>query len=103
MGTQRFAYVAQLACMSELGDLDKTLDFMLELRSNLTSFLALLEAAETEALSAGEDVDDEAFHDYLTLRMGVTSIQARIAWCDETRERILERQRAIAAKEKASA
>jgi len=103
MGTQRFAYVAQLAFLSELGDLDRTLDFMLELRSNLTGFLAMLEAGEIESSLSGEDIDDEAFHDYLTLRMGITSIRARIAWCDESCERIRERQRSIDAKEKVHA
>ena len=99
MGTQRFAYVAQLSFFAELGDLERTLDFILELRVQLVSFLAFLEATMADISLTGEDLPDEMFHDYLCLRMGVTSIRARIAWCDESVNRISERQRASGTKE----
>ena len=98
MGTQRFAYIAQLAFFAELGDLERTLDFILELRSQFVSFLAMLAATEAEISLAEEDLPDETFHDYLCLRMGVTSIHAHIAWCDESVDRICERQRNLGSK-----
>ena len=48
MGTERFAYLAQLCFMHEIDDLEATSDFMLELRSRLIGFLALLQQAESD-------------------------------------------------------
>ena len=101
MGTQRFAYVAQLCFMHELDDLEATSDFMLELRSRLGEFLALLQQAELELAGAdGAHVDTlsgEDFHVYLAVRMGVRSLRSRIDWCDEVLERIERRRRPRAA------
>ena len=97
MGTQRFAYVAQLFFMHELDDLEATSDFMLELRSRLGEFLALLQQAELDI--AGPDcarLDDssgEDFHAYLAVRMGVRSLRSRIDWCDEVLAHIERRRR----------
>ena len=101
MGTQRFAYVAQLCFMHELDDLEATSDFMLELRSRLGEFLALLQQAELEIAGAdGVQVDTlsgEDFHVYLAVRMGVRSLRSRVDWCDEALERIERRRRPRAA------
>ena len=101
MGTQRFAYVAQLCFMHELDDLEATSDFMLELRSRLGEFLALLQQAELELAGAdGAHVDTlsgEDFHVYLAVRMGVRSLRSRVDWCDEVLERIERRRRPRAA------
>ena len=97
MGTQRFAYVAQLCFMHELDDLEATGDFMLELRSRLGEFLALLQQAELEI--AGPDgarvdaLSGEDFHVYLAVRMGVRSLRSRFDWCDEALAHIERRRR----------
>ena len=97
MGTQRFAYVAQLCFMHELDDLEVTSDFMLELRSRLGEFLALLQQAELAiAGTDGTCVDTlsaEDFHVYLAVRMGVRSLRSKVDWCDEALERIERRRR----------
>ncbi len=96
MGTQRFAYVAQLAFLHEAHDSSLTLDFMQQLRKELSHFLSFLQRGEDLYAAAAQDpaaLSDIEFHDYLCLRMGVTSISARIAWCDECIERIRGRRR----------
>ena len=97
MGAERFAYLGQLCFMHELDDLQATGDFMLELRSRLGAFLALLQQAESDL--AGTDgarldtLNAEDFHVYLAVRMGVRSVRAKVDWCDEALERIEHRQR----------
>ena len=97
MGTERFAYVAQLCFMHELEDLEATTDFMLDLRSRLGEFLALLLQAESEF--AGNDtgeldnLNSEDFHVFLAVRMGIHSLRAKVQWCEEALGRIeLRRQ-----------
>ena len=97
MGTERFAYLGQLCFMHELDDLQATGDFMLELRSRLGAFLALLQQAESDL--AGTDgarldtLNAEDFHVYLAVRMGVRSLRAKVDWCDEALEHIEHRRR----------
>lgn len=97
MGTERFAYLGQLCFMHELDDLQATGDFMLELRSRLGAFLALLQQAESDL--AGTDgarldtLNAEDFHVYLAVRMGVRSLRAKVDWCDEALEQIERRRR----------
>ena len=97
MGTERFAYVAQLCFMHELDDLEATSDFMLELRSRLDGFLALLQQAESDI--AGTDgsrldtLNGEDFHVYLAVRMGIRSLRSKVEWCDEALEHIEQRRR----------
>ena len=101
MGAERFAYLGQLCFMHELDDLQATGDFMLELRSRLGAFLALLQQAESDL--AGTDgarldtLNAEDFHVYLAVRMGVRSLRAKVDWCDEALEHIEYRQRPRAA------
>ena len=101
MGAERFAYLGQLCFMHELDDLQATGDFMLELRSRLGAFLALLQQAESDL--AGTDgarldtLNAEDFHVYLAVRMGVRSLRAKVDWCDEALERIEHRRRPRAA------
>lgn len=97
MGTERFAYLAQLCFMHEIDDLEETGDFMLELRSRLIEFLALLQQAVSDCAGTnGERLDAlnaEDFHDYLAMRMGVRSLRAKVDWCDEALEHIERRRR----------
>ena len=88
VGTERFAYLAQLYFMDALGDLQETRAFMTELRGHLAGWLAQLRALEQEIVAAhGGDparYGDAGFHRFAALRMGVHSIGSKVAWCDET-------------------
>ncbi len=99
MGTQRFAYIAQLAFFSELRDLDRTLEFFRDLRSKCNQLLTTLEAIETEEALEDKEMSDVEFHDSLCLQMGLTSLRGRIEWCDECMERIRQRQQSSSNKE----
>ncbi len=88
VGTERFAYVAQLYFMDAIGDLQETRAFMTALRGHLAGWLAGLHAVEREVTStfgdAPERYSDGGFHRFATLRMGIHSIGSKVAWCDET-------------------
>ena len=88
VGTERFAYLAQLYFMDALGDIHETRAFMTALRSHLTGWLAQLRAVEHD-VAATHGVDparysDAGFHHFAALRMGIHSIGSKVAWCDET-------------------
>ena len=92
--SERFAYMAQLFFMDELGDLEETEAFMVELRAHLAEWLASLRETERGVLAtegSWEEFDDTGFHRMSTLRMGILSIGAKLAWCDETLQRIRAR------------
>ncbi len=96
MGTERFAYVAQLCFMHELDNLEATTEFMLELRGKLSDFLTMLLGVESELTGRGQAAIDslsaEDFHVHLALRMGIHSMRAKVRWCDEALTRIKQRQ-----------
>lgn len=88
VGTERFAYLAQLYFMDALGDLRETRAFMTALRGRLAGWLAELRALEQEVVAAhGGDAaryGDTGFHHFAALRMGIHSIGSKVTWCDET-------------------
>lgn len=88
VGSERFAYLAQLYFMDAIGDLGETRAFMRELREHLAGWLAQLQALEREVSDAHGDAperySDAGFHRFATLRMGIHSIGSKVAWCDET-------------------
>ncbi len=88
VGTERFAYLAQLYFMDALGDLQETRAFMTALRESLARWLAQLQAVEREVVAAHggapEHYSDGGFHRFAALRMGIHSVGAKVAWCDET-------------------
>ena len=88
IGTERFAYLAQLYFMDAIGDLDHTRGFMTALRDNLSRWLAQLRAIERDIVAthgdAPEHYSDRDFHQFAALRMGIHSIGSKVAWCDET-------------------
>ncbi len=95
VGTERFAYLGQLFFMDELGDLAATRAFMVELRARLAAWLAELEAIEARIATAPgypDDLPPERFHPHAALRMGLLTLAAKLAWCDETIERIDRRK-----------
>ncbi len=95
VGAERFAYLAQLAFMDELDDPRETLDFMRSLRGRLAAWRAELEAIETGAFATVPGfpyrLPAEAFHHHATLRMGLHTLAAKLAWCDETIARLERR------------
>lgn len=95
MGTERFEYLAQLYFMDELGDLAETRRFMAQLRTRLATWLAELKRIEEDALRQISEhegrVSPSGFHRFAALRMGLLSIAAKIAWCDETLRALDER------------
>ncbi len=88
VGAERFAYLAQLYFMDALGDVHETRAFMEALREHLARWLAQLRAVERDVTAAFGDAperySDAGFHRFAALRMGIHSIGAKVAWCDET-------------------
>ncbi|WP_419165188.1 PadR family transcriptional regulator [Candidatus Palauibacter sp.] len=88
VGTERFAYLAQLYFMDAIGDIRQTRAFMTALRDHLSGWLAQLRAVEREIIAAHgeapERYSDAGFHQFATLRMGIHSIGSKVTWCDET-------------------
>lgn len=95
IGDERYAYVAQLFFMAELSDLKRTAEFVEQLRAMRAEQLDALRGIERELSQENggtpRDMSDDDFHRYLTLRAGLATAAARVAWCDEALERIRER------------
>jgi len=87
VGTERFAYLAQLYFMDTIGDIHETRAFMTQLRDHFSRWLAQLRAIERDIVATHGDPEgyaDAGFHQFAALRMGIHSIEAKVAWCDET-------------------
>ena len=88
VGTERFAYLAQLYFMDTIGDIHETRAFMTQLRDHFSRWLAQLQEVERDILAtyggAPEHYSDAGFHQFAALRMGIHSIGSKVAWCDET-------------------
>ena len=88
VGTERFAYLAQLYFMDAIGDIHETRAFMAALRDHLADWLARLRGVERGVVAAHGDAperySDAGFHHFAALRMGIHSVGAKVAWCDET-------------------
>ena len=88
VGTERFAYLAQLYFLDAVGDIDETRAFMTALRDHLSRWLAQLRAVERDVIAAHGDAperySDAGFHHFAALRMGIHSIGSKVAWCNET-------------------
>lgn len=95
VGTERFAYLAQLAFMAELEDPRESLDFMRALRARLAAWKAELVAIEIEVFATmpgfPDELPDDVFHHHAALRMGLHTLAAKLEWCDETIARLEER------------
>ncbi|HET6340759.1 MAG TPA: PadR family transcriptional regulator [Gemmatimonadota bacterium] len=95
VGAERFAYLAQIAFMGELGDFRRTLAFMRALRVRLAAWEAELNAIEAGVFSAlpgyPDDLPPDELHHHVTLRMGLHTLAAKLAWCDETIARLERR------------
>ncbi len=88
LGDERFAYLAQVYFMDELGDDNKTLQFLLRLRESVRRKIDTLRAIERRWAEEDPRYPDQLpafdFHVHLTLRMGVLALAAKLKWCDES-------------------
>ncbi len=96
VGTQRFAYVAQLVFMHEVKDLGQTRRFIVELRERLAGMLSLFEKiaepGRLELERQPQTMSDIDFHDALAIRMGLKSLASKLEWCDECLEILDQRE-----------
>lgn len=106
MGTERFAYLAQLIFMGQLHDLARTQQFLRQLRDKQAALLNVIQQGLDEIAPsphstadnstphknlAPESLSDEAFHEWLCLRLSARAVGARVQWCDEALEIVLRR------------
>jgi DNA-binding PadR family transcriptional regulator len=100
VGAERFAYLAQIAFMNELGDFRRTLEFMRALRARLAAWEAELLSIEEGVFAAmagyPDDLPPAELHHHVTLRMGLHTLAAKLVWCDETIARLERRLAATA-------
>ncbi|MFO7565403.1 MAG: PadR family transcriptional regulator [Enhygromyxa sp.] len=80
----RLSFLAQFLHHGELGDLTRSRRFVLRLQEGFENQLRAFEALEEHWFGSGEDLPDDLFHGYLSLRFGLLRTQASLAWCDET-------------------
>jgi PadR family transcriptional regulator AphA len=95
IGDERFAYLAQVYLMDELNDLGKTLRFFLRLRDHFAQKLESLRRLERSWKEADSRYPDALplpdFHVQLTLRKGLSALNAHVEWCDECIARLRTR------------
>ena len=95
LGDERFAYLAQVYFMDELGDASKTLRFLLRLRESVSRKLEWLQQTENRWAEQDPRYPDQLppfdFHVQLTLRMGLLTLAAKLKWCDESIRRVRAR------------
>jgi PadR family transcriptional regulator AphA len=94
-GDERLPYVGQLFFMGELGDARRTLRFLRGVRDHIAAKLATLRALERAWTDADPRYPDrlplDEFHVHLALRKGLVSLQASLAWCEESMDRLAAR------------
>jgi PadR family transcriptional regulator, regulatory protein AphA len=92
---ERMDYLAKIYLMDELGDLKKTLQFILELRDAFSSRLRELQTIEhywsQRDPTYPDSLSPQMFHVLLALRKGVHSLSALVKWCDESVRRVQAR------------
>jgi PadR family transcriptional regulator AphA len=97
MNDERMTYLAKVYLMDELGDMQKTLQYVLELRDVFSLRLKELQTIERYWSERDPQYPDllspQMFHVLLTLRKGIHSLSAHMKWCDESVRRILERMK----------
>lgn len=88
VGSERFSYLAQVFFMDQVGDLRATRRFMVDIRGRMVAWRAALEEIDRDVKKqAGrppEQFSPNGLHRYVSLRMGIHSVGAKVAWCDET-------------------
>jgi DNA-binding PadR family transcriptional regulator len=96
MGDERFSYLSKLFFMDRLSDTKSVLAFMRELRKKFSIRLEKLEEVERlwqeECPSFPENLPNELFYPFLTLRCGLMRLEASLRWCDECIQSIKKRR-----------
>jgi hypothetical protein len=104
MGDERFAFLAQIYLMDELGDLGETRRFFERMREQFATRLLALQQVEKRWAECDphflDSLPADWFHIHLTLRKGLISLAAHIRWCDECLRRISVRMQERTHKEK---
>jgi len=95
LNDERMDYLAKIYLMDELGDLQKTLRFIRELRDVFSGRLAELQTIERYWSEKDPQYPDalspQMFHVLLALRKGIHSLSAHVKWCDESIRRVQAR------------
>jgi PadR family transcriptional regulator, phenolic acid-responsive transcriptional regulator len=93
-GDERFPYLAQLYFMGELGDPRRTIRLLSHVREHLTAKLIALRSLERMWTEADPRYPDrlplEDLHVHLALRKGLVSLEAGLAWCEESIARLAD-------------
>jgi DNA-binding PadR family transcriptional regulator len=94
-GDERFAYLAQLFFMGELGDLRRTHRFLRSVREHFAAKLAALRSLDRMWGETDPRYPDrlpaEDLHVHLALRKGLLSLESHLGWCDESIARVAAR------------
>lgn len=103
IGTERFAWIAQLLHLGELNDLDETLRFLESLHARQSFVRDVLRNALSglDQLHAADpgSMPNEEFHEWLALQFGLRAIDSRVQWCEEALEVVRQRKTACRKKE----
>ena len=95
--TERLAFLGQLFFMGQADDLSLTRSLLQRLRTRFADRLEILrsidEQARLEEPSYPDRLKSDEFHEYLTLRCGLTRIAASLDWCDESLQLLDEFER----------
>lgn len=95
-GDERYSFVAQVYFLGEVEDFDARLGFLRQLRAGLAERLAALRAVDLAWARASPEypdrLPDRDFFPAQTLRLGLRTAEARLAWCDETIRLVEERE-----------
>lgn len=96
MGDERFSYLSKLFFMDRLSDPKSALAFMEDLKKKFSSRLEKLKEVEAlmqeECPTFPENLPDELFYPFLTLRSGFVKLESNLRWCDECIQRIQKRR-----------
>ena len=92
----KIGYLTQVFFLDQLQDREAAEQFLLQLRTDITTRLAELQTidqqwAENDPRYPDELPDDE-FFPQLTLSMGITKLTALTEWCDESLGRLAQRR-----------
>ncbi len=91
IGDERFTYLAQLFFMGEMGDGRSSLKFLERLRREFQRRLQALRAVARSI--KGREREPGVFYPWLTLRMGLTVLPARLRWCTEAIRHVRSRRK----------
>lgn len=83
VGAQRLAYVGQIEFAHEAGDLELTAELVTGLRHEFQPLRDLLAGAVEEMASDPAGLDDADFHELLAMQLGLRTMDARLAWCEQ--------------------